>query len=58
MAQVLTDSTSYINEKTEKELGIKIVPLNITFGDQTMPETDIDNETFYEMMDGEHCCSV
>jgi DegV family protein with EDD domain len=50
MVQVLTDSTSYISEKTKKELGIKIVSLNITFGDQTMPETDIDNIAFYEMM--------
>lgn len=51
MVRVLTDSTSYISEKTKKELGIQIVSLNVTFGDETIPETEIDNLVFYEMMD-------
>jgi DegV family protein with EDD domain len=49
--KVLTDSTSYINEDTLKELDIKIISLNIVFDTKSIMETDIDNLTFYNMMD-------
>lgn len=48
--QILTDSTSYIPELTRKELNIRMVSLNLSFGSDSMREIDIDNETFYPMM--------
>lgn len=49
--QILTDSTSYLSEVIRKELDIRIVSLNISFGDISMREMDIDNDSFYKMMD-------
>ena len=49
--KVLTDSTSYIDEQTRQELDIKIVSLHVSFQDESMKETEIENETFYEMME-------
>lgn len=48
--QILTDSTSYLSEAMKKELNIRVVSLNISFGNNTMREMDIDNESFYKMM--------
>lgn len=48
--QILTDSTSYLTEAIRNELSIRMVSLNISFGDISMREMDIDNESFYEMM--------
>lgn len=48
--RILTDSTSYINEEIRKELDIRVVPLGLSFGNESFKETEIDNETFYEMM--------
>ncbi len=48
--QILTDSTSYINENIRKQLGINWVSLNISLAGETMREVDIDNESFYKMM--------
>lgn len=48
--QILTDSTSYLSEVIRKELDIRIVSLNISFGDISMREMDIDNDSFYKMM--------
>ena len=47
---VLTDSTSYLSEKIRKELNIKRVSLNLSFGNDSMREVDIDNDRFYKMM--------
>ncbi|AFM40629.1 EDD domain protein, DegV family [Desulfosporosinus acidiphilus SJ4] len=47
---VLTDSTSYLSEKIRKELNIKMVSLNISYGNDSMREIDIDNDRFYKMM--------
>lgn len=49
--KILTDSTSYIDEQTREELGIKILPLHVSFADESMKETDIENVLFYEMME-------
>ncbi|MDD3225719.1 MAG: DegV family protein [Clostridium sp.] len=49
--QVLTDSTSYLNEELKKEFGIRVVSLNVTFDDKSFKETEIDNNSFYKMMD-------
>lgn len=48
--KILTDSTSYIDEQVRKELDIQAVSLGISFGDDCIKETDIDNESFYQMM--------
>ena len=47
---VLTDSTSYLGNEIRKELNIKMVSLNLTFGSESMREIDIDNDRFYKMM--------
>ncbi|MBC2725111.1 DegV family protein [Desulfosporosinus sp.] len=48
--QILTDSTSYLQEAIRKELNIRMVSLNLSFGNDSMREMDIDNKTFYTMM--------
>ncbi len=47
---VLTDSTSYLSEKIRKELNIKMVSLNLSYGNDSMREIDMDNDRFYKMM--------
>ncbi|MHB1395107.1 MAG: DegV family protein [Clostridia bacterium] len=42
--------TSYISENIRKELDIRMVSLNISVGNESMREMDIDNESFYKMM--------
>jgi DegV family protein with EDD domain len=49
--QVLTDSTSYIAEDTKKELKIETISLNVSFKDLTFKETDLNNTTFYKLME-------
>ncbi|QAT40431.1 DegV family protein [Clostridium sp. JN-9] len=49
--EVLTDSTSYINKDIIEKLNINIVSLSVRFDDVSFKETEIDNESFYKMMD-------
>ncbi len=49
--KILTDSTSYIDEFFKEKLGISIVPLSVEFPDCTFKETEVDNNSFYEMME-------
>lgn len=49
--KVLTDSTSYIEKNIESQLGIKVISLNVIFGNESFKERDIDNEVFYKMME-------
>ena len=49
--QVITDSTSYLSEELREELDIRRISLHLSFSDEIMKEVDIDNDTFYEMMD-------
>lgn len=49
--KILTDSTSYIPERIREELDIKIVSLYVSFPDESMKETEIENDVFYEMME-------
>lgn len=51
MIKILTDSTSYLSEDIREELDIRQVALNISFGDESIKEIDIDHEVFYKMMD-------
>lgn len=48
--QVLTDSTSYLKGKIIEGLNIKILSLNISFEDETIRETEIQNDEFYRKM--------
>lgn len=48
---ILTDSTCYISEDLKNALNISIVSLNVTFGNVNFKETEIDNKTFYNMME-------
>lgn len=49
--KILTDSTSYIDKQVIKDLDIRTVSLNVIFEDEGFKETNIDNNTFYEMME-------
>lgn len=48
---VMTDSTSYIPAKTREDLHIHMVPLSVTFGEETYrEEIDITSEEFYKKL--------
>jgi len=49
--KILTDSTSYIEKNVESLLDIKVISLNVIFGNESFKERDIDNEVFYKMME-------
>lgn len=49
--KIMTDSTSYIDERLRAELDIRVLPLYVSFQDVSMKETEIENEVFYEMME-------
>ncbi|NKF06530.1 DegV family protein [Clostridium gasigenes] len=49
--RILTDSTSYIEKNIESQLDIKVISLNVIFGNESFKERDIDNKVFYKMME-------
>lgn len=49
--RILTDSTSYLNEEIRSQLDIKMVSLNLSFENKNFREIDIENETFFKMME-------
>lgn len=49
--KIMTDSTSYIDEKLREDLNIGILPLYVSFPDESIKETEIEIETFYKMME-------
>ncbi|MGI6225021.1 MAG: DegV family protein [Peptococcales bacterium] len=51
VVRILTDSTSYIDKKIREKLDINIVPLHVSFQNESMKETEIENNVFYEMME-------
>lgn len=51
--KVLTDSTSYINDDICLDLDIRKTSLYITFGEDSIKETEISNKNFYERMENE-----
>lgn len=48
--QILTDSTSYLGADITNKFSIRMVSLNLSFGNDSMREIDIDNDQFYKMM--------
>ncbi|OGN96325.1 MAG: hypothetical protein A2Y89_02965 [Chloroflexi bacterium RBG_13_51_18] len=49
--QVITDSTSDITPEMAKELGIRVVPIYVRFGNRVFRDgTDIESDDFYKML--------
>jgi DegV family protein with EDD domain len=49
--QVITDSTSDITPEEAKELGIRVVPIYVRFGDRVYRDgVDIESDEFYQML--------
>ena len=49
--KIMTDSTSYIDKDIRKTLDIEILPLFVSFHDESIKETEIDNKVFYQMIE-------
>lgn len=49
--KIITDSTSYIDEKLRKDLDITILSLYVSFEDESIKETEIENDIFYQKME-------
>jgi DegV family protein with EDD domain len=53
MVKIVTDSTGYLPAELQAELDIKVVPLNVHFGEQTFQDgVDLTNDEFYTMLAG------
>ena len=51
MIRIITDSTSDIDAKLERELNVEVVPLNVTFGDKTYKDgVEISTDAFYQRL--------
>ncbi|MDO5725622.1 MAG: DegV family protein [Tissierellia bacterium] len=51
MLKIITDSTSDLDKKKIDELGVEVVPLYVTFGEEIYKDgIDIDNESFYKKL--------
>ena len=51
MIKIITDSTSDISIKEAKEFGIEVVPMTVTFADESFKDgIDLTNEEFYEKL--------
>jgi len=49
--KIITDSTSYIDKDLRETLDIRILPLLISFSDESIKEGEIENKEFYEKME-------
>lgn len=49
--KIMTDSTSYIDESLRMDLDMKILSLYVSFKDESIKETEIENKVFYEKME-------
>lgn len=49
--QILTDSTSCMDEDLRKEYGIRVLSLSVSFEDESFKETEISNDVFYKKME-------
>jgi len=47
---VITDSTADIDPKMARELGITVVPLSVTFGEETVPDGQLTQQEFFDRM--------
>ncbi len=51
--KLVTDSTSYINMDTQKDLDIKTINLSVHFSDESFDETKVPYDYFYEKVEQE-----
>ncbi|HPF20058.1 MAG TPA: DegV family protein [Syntrophomonas sp.] len=49
--KVISDSTSYIDPDTQKELDIELIPLSVNFPDEQFLETEVDYDYFYNKIE-------
>ena len=49
--KIVTDSSCDLNNEIIQKYNIKVVPLNVSFGDKIYEDGYIENSEFYEMMD-------
>ncbi|NLV21973.1 MAG: DegV family protein, partial [Syntrophomonadaceae bacterium] len=49
--RVVSDSTSYIDQATRKELNIDLIPLSVNFPDESFLETEVDYDYFYNKVE-------
>lgn len=49
--RIITDSTSYINKEFVERYNIKVISLNVTMDGKSYREQDLDNSTFYDIID-------
>ena len=49
--RIITDSTSYINKEFVERYNIKVISLNVTIDGKSYREQDLDNSTFYDIID-------
>ncbi|QDI91832.1 DegV family protein [Salicibibacter halophilus] len=47
---IVTDSTAYLDEQTLAENDISVIPLSVVFDQETIEETEIGTEAFYDKM--------
>lgn len=51
MIKIVTDSTSYLEEEMVKALDIRVLSLKVEFQEDTYREVELNNKTFYRMME-------
>ncbi|AET68779.1 EDD domain protein, DegV family [Desulfosporosinus orientis DSM 765] len=47
---IVMDSTGYLTKDILEEYQINVVPLNVNVGEETFPETELTNKTYFERM--------
>ncbi|GAK07212.1 DegV family protein [Geomicrobium sp. JCM 19038] len=47
---IVTDSTAYLDQETIEQYQIKVLPLSVNFGEETIEETNLGYEKFYDKM--------
>ena len=48
--RIITDSSCDLNKDIIEKYNIKVVPLNVSFGDEIYMDSELDNKEFYEKM--------
>ncbi|MDD3365226.1 MAG: DegV family protein, partial [Syntrophomonas sp.] len=51
--KIVSDSTSYIDASVQRELDITIIPLSVSFPDESFKETEVDYDYFYSKIERE-----
>ncbi|MGI6452226.1 MAG: DegV family protein [Syntrophomonadaceae bacterium] len=51
--KIITDSTAYIDSKTQRDYNISVIPLNVHFGQEVYEETSLPYDYFYDRIERE-----